>query len=58
MDDNLTIIKNLISAMSDYGLEYSWTDSDIIDTLISCGITEKDFIDCGYGDFIKDYFKE
>lgn len=57
MEKDLSIVKNLIKAMSDYGMEYSWTDSDIIDTLIDCGITKQDFIDCGYGDFVKNYFK-
>ena len=52
------VIRNLIKAMSDYGLENSWSDSDIIETLVNCGITEKDFISCGYGEFecVRGYF--
>jgi hypothetical protein len=30
----------------------------MIDALVGCGITEQEFIACGYGDFVKDYFKE
>ena len=55
---NLHIVKNLIEAMCNYALEFSWTDSETIDMLIECGIEKQDFIDCGYGDFIKEYFEE
>lgn len=48
--------KELIEAMINYGEDYFWSDSEIIDTLINCGITEEDFKDCGYGDFVKAYF--
>lgn len=52
------VVKNLITAVFEYALEYQWCDSETIDTLVRCGITEQDFIACGYGDFVKDYFKE
>lgn len=57
-NEDLRVIKNLITAVSEYALKYQWCDSEAIDTLVSCGITEQDFINCGYGDFVKDYFKE
>lgn len=52
------VVKNLIKAMSEYALENQWCDSEAIDALVECGITEQEFIACGYGDFVKDYFKE
>lgn len=51
-------IKNLIEAMCNYALEYSWTDTDAIDTLVECGIEEQDFIDCGYAECVEEYFKD
>ena len=57
MEENLKVVENLIKAMIEYALENSWSDSDVIDTLVGCGITEQDFIRCGYGDFVKEYFK-
>lgn len=52
------VIKNLITAMADYALDSAWSDSEMIDALVGIGVTEQDFISCGYGDFVKDYFKE
>ena len=49
--------ENLIEAMINYGEDNFWTDNDIIESLIDCGITEEDFKDCGYGDFVKEYFE-
>lgn len=49
--------KELIVAMANYGQDNFWTDNDIIEALIDCGITEEDFKDCGYGDFVKEYFE-
>lgn len=49
-------IVNLIKAMTDYACYNSWTDTEFIDALVSLGITEQDFIDCGYGNFVKEYF--
>lgn len=49
--------KELIEAMVNYGQDNFWNDSTIIDTLVDCGITEEDFKDCGYGDFVKEYFE-
>lgn len=54
---NKDVIKNLIDAMVIYGLDACWCDSEIIDELVGCGITEQDFKDCGYGDFVKEYFE-
>jgi hypothetical protein len=51
-------IKNLIKAMCNYAMEFSWTDSETIDALIECGITKQDFIDCGYEDFVEEYFEK
>lgn len=50
------IIENLINAVVDYGQNANWNDSEIIDTLIDCGITEEDFKNCGYGEYAKEYF--
>lgn len=57
-NEDLRIVKNLITAMADYALDNAWSDSEMIDVLVGVGITEQDFINCGYGDFVKDYFKE
>lgn len=50
--------KRLIEAMADYALEYAWSDNDLIEALENCGITQQDFIDCGYGNFVKKYYNE
>jgi len=50
------VTKNLITAMINYGSDAAWTDSDIIDALISVGITYTDFEVAGYGSFVKEYF--
>lgn len=52
------VVNNLITAMFDFALENQWCDGEAIDVLVQCGITEQDFISCGYGEFVKDYFKE
>ena len=56
--EETAIIKNLIEAMCNYGMEFAWTDNDTIEALIDCGITKQDFIDCGYKDFVSEYFEE
>jgi len=50
------VAKNLITSMINYGLDAAWTDSDIIDALISVGITYTDFEVAGYGSFVEEYF--
>lgn len=50
------VIKNLIDAVVEYGQSANWDDSEIIDTLVDCGITEENFNDCGYGEFVREYF--
>lgn len=52
------VTKNLISSMVQYGLENLWNDSDIIDTLVDCGIRYDDFQKAGYGNFAREYFSE
>ena len=52
------VVNNLITAMFDFALENQWCDSEAIDVLVQCGITEQEFIACGYGEFVKDYFEE
>lgn len=52
------VVKNLMDAMAAYGLEAGWTDADMIDALVECGITKNDFEKYGKGDFVKDYFEE
>ena len=56
MDKNA--ITNLINAAIEAGHDATLCDSDIIEHLIDCGLTEKDFIEYGFGDFVEDYFKE
>lgn len=48
--------ENLINAMIEYGLSSFWDDSYIINRLEDCGITEEDFIENGYGNFVKEYY--
>lgn len=36
-------------------LENSWTDSDMMDALESMGVTRKDLIACGFGEFVQNY---
>lgn len=52
------VVNNLITAMFNFAFENQWCDSEAIDALVGCGITEQEFIACGYGHFVKDYFKE
>ena len=52
------VIKNLMDAVAEYGQEAAWSDNDIIDTLVSCGITQEDFRKYGKEDFVKEYFEE
>lgn len=49
--------EKLIEAVGEYGLEFSWCDSDIIDALVGMGITKEDFVKCGKYDFVKEYFE-
>lgn len=52
------VTDNLIKAMVAYGLEYNWSDSDIIEALVDLGVTHDDFCHAGAQDFVKDYFAE
>jgi hypothetical protein len=52
------VIINLINTIIRDGQDATWCDSDIIEQLICCGLTEQDFIEYGFGDFVADYFKE
>lgn len=56
MDNNVII--NLINTVIRHGQDATWCDSDIIEQLIECGLTEKDFSEYGFGDFVEDYFKD
>lgn len=51
-----TIIKQLIDSVFNYGLRFNWCDGDIIGTLLDCGITREDFIQCGYESIVEQYF--
>lgn len=53
-----TVLMNLIDAVAKYGAEASWADNDIIDSLVDMGVTQEDFVQCGLGDFVKEYFDE
>lgn len=55
---NEQVIINLINTVIRHGQDSTWCDSDIIEQLIECGLTEQDFIKYGFGDFVADYFKE
>lgn len=48
---------NLIKAMIAYGMEYSWSDGEIIHALTDLGITYDDFCHAGAQDFAKDYLE-
>jgi hypothetical protein len=54
----INIIKNLIEAMCNYGLEFAWTDNEVIESLVECGIEQQDFNDCGFENFVKEYFED
>jgi len=56
--EDMEVTKELIEAMVNYAQCASWTDNDVIEALIDCGITEEDFKHCGYGDFVKEYFND
>ena len=51
------VIINLINTVIRHGQASTWCNSEIIEQLIDCGLTEKDFIKYGFGDFVADYFK-
>jgi len=52
------VVKSLIAAMADYGMENFWNDSDIIEALIDVGVTQEDFQKAGYENFVKEYFED
>ena len=52
------VIINLIDAAIREGQEATLCDSEIIERLIDCGLTEENFIEYGFGDFVADYFKD
>lgn len=56
--EDFTIFKSLIKAVMDYAMEVNWTDTEAIESLVTMGITQKDFEDCGYGEYISEYFAE
>ena len=56
MDNN--VINNLINAVAAYAEDGAWNDSDMIDALVAMGVTHEDFIRCGKGEFVKEYFEE
>ena len=56
MDGNVII--NLINAIIRDGQDAALCDSDIIEELIECGLTENDFVRYGFWDFVADYFKD
>lgn len=52
------LCENLLKAMAEYAEEACWTDREFVDVLLGCGLTKKDFEDCGYGDYVKEYLKD
>ena len=53
---NRNIIANLIDTIIKDNRAATWSDSEIIDKLIDCGLEEKDFVEYGFEDFVEDYF--
>lgn len=52
------VVVNLINAMAAYGMDNNWSDSEIIDALIDCGVTKEDFKRTEHWDFVKSFFEE
>ena len=50
------VVENLINVMVAYAMESGWSDTDIIEQLVTCGITEADFEAFGYEEYAKEYF--
>ena len=49
--------EGLIKAMVAYGMEHSWSDSEIVHALTELGVTYDDFCRAGARGFVKDYFE-
>lgn len=47
---------SLIEIMSDFALNHNWEDDFLIEKLVSCGLTRRDFVAAGYGEFVREYF--
>lgn len=56
MDSN--VIYNLIKTIIRDNKDAYWSDSEIIEKLLGCGLTKQDFIQYGFEDFVADYFNE
>lgn len=52
------VIANLIDAVAKFGMESNWCDSDIIETLMDCGVTKEDFKRYGFWEFAQPYFED
>lgn len=50
--------EKLMDAMVEYAQEGAWNDSDCIEALLECGITEEDFKKYGKWDSVKEYFED
>jgi len=49
--------EGLIKAMIAYGMEHSWSDSEIVHALTELGVTYDDFCRAGARGFVKDHFE-
>lgn len=50
--------EKLMDAVAEYGMESGWSDRDVIDALVECGVTYDDFKKYGKEEFVKGYFEE
>ena len=56
--ENMDSVHNLIDAMSKYGMENNWTDTEVLDALVQVGVSQDDFNKAGYASSVKEYFAE
>jgi hypothetical protein len=52
------VVINLINTIIRDGRDATWCESDIIEKLMKCGLTEWDLIEYGFGDLVSDYCKK
>lgn len=55
---DVNVIYNLIDTIIRDNKEACWSDSEIIEKLLDCGLEEQDFIQYGFEDFVEDYFND
>ena len=55
--NNYKLIAQLIRTIIDDKRDADWSDEEIINELIDCGLTREDFIECDLEWFVEDYFE-